>query len=74
MFVITVPSTTEGKTYTIRRVTDDVWICDCKDHTYRSKAALYTCRHLAELTRSLVTHVATATASEKAKDLLKVTV
>lgn len=69
MFVMTVPSSTEGKTYTVRLV-EEHWVCDCKDSVYRSEGKAYTCRHVAELAASLFAHVSSAKMSEKAKGIL----
>lgn len=71
MFVITVPSESSKKTYTIRKV-EDVWVCDCKGHVYHSHGKAYTCRHIADLAASLFAHVASSAMSGEAKVKLAV--
>lgn len=70
MFVVEVPSEfTEGRKYTVRKA-GNVWVCSCKDHVHRSNGEAYTCKHIAEVARSLFLHITASATSKAAKGLL----
>lgn len=70
MFVITVPSSVEGESHTVRK-SGDVWVCSCADHVYRARGDEYACKHLADLAFSLATFVAGARKSDAAERALR---
>ena len=70
MFVLTVPSDDQSKTYTVRKA-GDVWVCDCADHVNRSKGQPFVCKHIAEVVASLVKFATTATKSKRAQAILE---
>ena len=71
MYVIKVPSTNGESTYTIRRISEDVWSCDCQDSIHRTNGKQYTCRHIADLVASLFAHVKESNCSKKAREILE---
>ena len=71
MYVIKVPSTDGESTYTIRRISENVWSCDCQDSVHRSNGKQYTCRHIAELVASLFAHAKESNYSEKAREIFE---
>ncbi len=70
MFVVTVPSADKSKTYTVRKVAEGVWTCDCQDHVNRSHGEKYCCKHVADLAVSLAGFVSVAKMSKKAQEVL----
>lgn len=70
MFVITVPASKTGQTYTVRMVDKNLWVCDCPDHVNRSAGKPYVCKHIASLVASLVSHTDGTTMSTRAADIL----
>lgn len=70
MFVITVPSETATKAYTVRKVADDVWTCDCSDHVYHSHGQKFACKHIASIAKSLAAFTVVAKKSKKAEQIL----
>lgn len=72
MFAITVPSSTAGKSYLVRKVSETVWTCDCPDHINRSNGEPMVCKHIAQITVSLAAFSATTShKSKKASEILE---
>lgn len=71
MFTITVPSSTDKSvTYLIRKVGADVWTCSCPDSVNRSRGRQYSCRHISELTASLLKHGGLSVHSKASAEIL----
>ena len=71
MFAITVPSSKPGQAYTVRKVADSVWTCDCPDHVNRSHGQPMVCKHIAGIAADIA-EFATKTGhkSKKASEIL----
>lgn len=69
MFVVTVPSADQSKTYTVRKVADQ-FVCSCQDHLYRSEGAPYLCKHLSALTVEFAQFAVVANKSKAAEKIL----
>jgi hypothetical protein len=69
MFIVTVPSSKGDKSYTIRKVGEQL-VCDCHDHLYRSHGKPYVCKHIADFIAETVQFAAAATKSKAATEIV----